>query len=101
MKVYISGPIKGKEDFNRYNFKQAEDFIRMNNFSPINPHNIPDPNKTYSYEDYMKMDIRALIDCDMIYMLQGWEESKGAKLEHAIAKMIGLIIKYEGDKING
>jgi hypothetical protein len=108
MKVYISGPIKDKEDLNRFNFSQAEDFIRrINGFNPINPHilgkeldgiHFDTPDELYSA--YMKIDIRVLLDCDMIYMLHGWEESKGAKLEYHIAKMIGLIIKYEGDKIN-
>jgi hypothetical protein len=37
-----------------------------------------------------------LIDSDAIYMLRGWEQSKGARAEHAVAVWIGLEIIYQG-----
>jgi hypothetical protein len=43
----------------------------------------------------MRYDIRALTFCDSIYMMKGWEESKGANIELKVAKAIGLKIIYE------
>ena len=44
---------------------------------------------------HMRTDIRNLLDCDYIYMLGGWETSKGAKLELDVASSCGLKVIYE------
>ena len=33
----------------------------------------------------MKVDLKALIDCDYIYMLNNWNNSRGAKIELRLA----------------
>ncbi|WP_448826943.1 DUF4406 domain-containing protein [Capnocytophaga bilenii] len=43
----------------------------------------------------MVKDIVDLLQCKAIYMLQGWQESKGARIEHYIATEIGMPIMYE------
>nr|DAN72896.1 MAG TPA: Blasticidin M [Caudoviricetes sp.] len=43
----------------------------------------------------MLKDIADLLQCKAIYMLQGWQESKGACIEHYIATQIGIPITYE------
>ena len=43
----------------------------------------------------MLKDIADLLQCNAIYMLQGWEDSKGARIEHYIATEIGMPIMYE------
>lgn len=45
--------------------------------------------------DYLRDDIRALVDCDAIWMLRGWSRSRGARLEHHIARELGLSVVYE------
>ena len=44
----------------------------------------------------METDLAALRTCDAIYLLKGWENSRGAKKELAEAIAHGLIIKHEG-----
>ena len=44
---------------------------------------------------HMAKDIIALLQCEGIYMLAGWEESQGAQIEHALAKEGGLVVFYE------
>ena len=44
-------------------------------------------------------DIADLLHCNAIYMLQGWQESKGARIEHYIATELGLHIMYEVEQL--
>ena len=46
----------------------------------------------------MRESIKALATTDKIYMLKGWEDSKGAKLERVIAQGLDIPILYEEDK---
>lgn len=43
----------------------------------------------------MRKDIALLLDCDCIYMLRGWELSKGAKLELDVASSCGIKVLFE------
>ena len=53
---------------------------------------------TASWEDHMKEDIRLLTKADYVFMLDGWETSRGAKIEHRLAKELGIQIIYLTNK---
>ena len=99
--IYLSGPISGIEDLNRYNFKSAY-FRFKNGPNVINPHDISDklkflqflPDKI-SWYLYMFFDLIALLFCYKIYMLDGWGNSRGAKIELKVAKFMKMEIEYE------
>lgn len=94
MKVYISGKISGIEDDAPALFKMAELRIKALGHEAVNPMELPhDHGKTW--HDYMREDIRAMCDCDAIYMLSNWADSKGAIVEHGLAATLGLRIIYE------
>lgn len=86
-RVYISGPMTGKKDFNRPAFEAASKLVAASGFTPVLPVDFVD-GKTY--EQYLRDDLRLLLECDYIYMLDGWQESKGAKLEHMVALACGI-----------
>lgn len=96
--TYISGPITNNQNYRRQ-FFEAEKHLESKGETVLNPVKLGlmlelqdcDP----SWEDYMKLDLTVLIHCDGIYMLQGWQSSKGATLEHHIAKELGLKITYQ------
>lgn len=91
MRIYISGPMTGKPDLNRpaFNAKAAE--LRALGHEVVNPAELPEiPGGTW--HDYMKADIKLLLECDAIYMLPGWVGSKGAALEYDIARDLGMEI---------
>jgi RNA polymerase sigma factor (sigma-70 family) len=90
MLVYISGPMRGKLDLNKAAFEQAENYIISLGHTPVNPHNLTKDLINPSVEECLKVDIKNLLSCDAIHMLDGWKGSKGAKLEYDIAKAIGL-----------
>lgn len=88
--VYISGPMAGLPDLNAYEFAFAEARIKSAGMNPINPHTLCDP--SWDWQKCMRADVKALCDCDAIFLLQGWEKSQGAQLELHIAHRLGLIV---------
>ena len=55
----------------------------------INPM-ILDPIGDASWSSYMKGCIQALMNADYIYSMDGWQESKGSKIEHEVASMVDI-----------
>lgn len=94
-KIYLSGPITGLsfDDVLR-NFSNAESELKEQGYEVVNPIN-NGLNESHTWEDHMKADIKLLLDCDEIYMLKGWKDSRGARLECAIALELDLEITYE------
>lgn len=45
----------------------------------------------WSWADYLRYDLKILVDCDAIFLLDGWEESEGANLEYHVAQRLGLL----------
>ena len=93
MLVYISGPIKDNEDYID-DFAQAESDLAQRGHAFVNPVTI-DHDENSTYEDYMRNDLRAMLECDAIYLLRGWEKSAGAKVEFLAAVACGLEVMYE------
>ena len=54
-----------------------------------------------AYDKILDMDKHILARCDAIYLLGGWEHSKGASQEHEWAKSFGHIILHEPPKGEG
>lgn len=97
--VYLSGKMNGlKKDEYKKKFNRAEEFYISCGFSVINPCKIAEEvekeNPKASYEDYMKADLKALSGCTHIAMLDGWEDSNGAKREKAEAERLGIEIMF-------
>ena len=97
-KVYISSQISGleKDDYME-RFAKAEKKLSREFFSVINPAkvNAQLPENT-TYREYMNMSLTMLDMCDYIYLLDGWEKSKGACLEYQYAKTLGKEIIFQG-----
>ena len=106
MRIYLSGKITGreKEDYTRQ-FARAESFYKTGGFDVVNPVKIGEEilkqNPSATWNDFMQEDLKALRTCTHIVLLEGWEESKGAKVEKAEAEKLGLEImqlKFIGGK---
>lgn len=46
---------------------------------------------------YLAKSIEAMSQCDAVYFCKDWENARGCKIEHEIAKDYGLAIIYEGE----
>ena len=88
-KVYISGPITGIDFGNRLAFMAARCGLELCGYEVVDPSDVKlDDDATWA--DYMRADLKLLLDCDYIYMLEGWEDSKGARLERGLAERLGI-----------
>lgn len=92
MKVYISGKISGMPlDEAKKKFQESSYALLLEGHDPVNP--IGTGEKTW--KEYLLEDIAILFDCDAIYMQKDWGQSKGARIEYAVAKELGLLIMHE------
>lgn len=88
LKVYIAGPITGIKGAKAI-FEEVAKRLTGKGFDVVNPFNNGVDQKE-AWEEHMKADIKMLVDCDAIYMLEGWEQSRGAKIERELAMQLGL-----------
>ena len=82
------------------NFYRAAEKMDREGHTIVNPLLIPasrkkPAEKTPEWSDYMRAYIKALCDCDAIFMIYGWENSKGARIEFNLAVDLGLKVIYE------
>lgn len=94
-RIYISGAITGTDDYME-RFAKAEKELTDQGYSVVNPAkvNAQLPEDT-DYEDYMKMSFCMLSMCESIYLLRGFDKSRGAKRELEFAKSENMEIMYE------
>lgn len=102
--IYIAGPMTGKENFNFPEFDAATAKWKEEGYNVINPANLSRELAESLGVELSELTPRenALTDLSHLiskathmYMLNGWEYSKGAKAEHAVAQWLGLTIKYQ------
>ena len=87
VRVYIAGPMTGYENFNREAFHKAEEELKREGHTVLNPAVLPDGLTQPHYMDICMAMIRCV---DAIYMLKGWQRSAGAKAELALAEKLGV-----------
>jgi hypothetical protein len=92
--IYLSGPMTGLPDYNRPAFARVAEQLRAEGKSVFNPGDIGPKDNIMPRAWYMRRDLEALMKSDSVYVLPGWGESEGAKLEVAIAKELELPIVF-------
>lgn len=90
-KVYIAGKITGLENYKAL-FNKAEGMLWARDHVVMNPAVLPDG---FEWKDYMPICFAMINACDMVYMLDNWEDSKGAKLEKHYAEAMGKVVVYD------
>ena len=117
-KVYIAGPMRGLPFYNFQKFVEIEYWLKnvyeVEVVNPVkidiedygielfvfSPNGDPEETKEFGFNFDLKKalakDISAiLLECDAIFLLDGWEKSAGAKLEKHVAEVIDIDIFYE------
>lgn len=99
MRIYISGQITNlPTETAKAKFRAARHELKMRGFEPVDP--LADEVEGLTWAEYMAADIILLDACDAIYMLNNWQESDGARIEHFIAQIRGKKIYYQGSKLD-
>lgn len=96
--IYISGPISGRSVRSRWlDFEQKVADLYAQGWAPVNPISLFSMAVPYTHEQYMKVDLAILMQCDAIYMMDGWEDSAGCMAEYGVARAAGIPIIFEGE----
>lgn len=96
--IYISGPISGlaPQDAERA-FLNAQQLCRNLGYKVVNPMTLVPYDPALEWVDYMEKDLTALIlDCDAVFVLEGSQLSKGARLEITVAVCLDMPIYHAG-----
>lgn len=111
-RIYLSGRITGYHGY-RAKFRRAETYInsrvflyrngyslpkRYKNFSVVNPTSFTLFGRDlshYSWTIAMAVCLVKLLPCSYVYMLRNWSRSRGATIEHRLAKALKKDIMYQ------
>ena len=97
--IYIAGPMAGLPDLNFPAFTRAEEKLQRDGWIPVNPASF---NCVFGefpagrlLDACCESERAAIPFLDAIYLLKGWEKSKGAKRELAVALRHNLEVIVE------
>lgn len=94
-RIYISGPITGHPDYKEH-FAQAADIVRKNGCHAVNPTTMfgwfQPLFAICPYRLQIFIDCLVLTTCKGIFLMAGYETSRGAKLEKAVADFLDMEI---------
>ena len=99
MRIYIALPISGWDiETVEAICNHAEAVIEEKGHTAVSPIALPhrDPE---DYNAVIGTDITALLCCDAVLFLDGWEDSRGCRLEYAAAVVYGKRCFYDAADI--
>lgn len=108
--VYVAGPMRGYDQFNFKAFDAAASRLRSRDWTVFSP---AEHDRETGFDETLnsldgfdlvaafRWDVDRIFEADAIYLLDGWEKSKGASCEKQIAEMLGKRVLYEADELAG
>ena len=87
-RIFLSGPMSGLPESNYAAFNAEAKRLRALGYHVESPAENPEPvslSGEPSWTDYMRLSIAQLVTCDVIALLPGWADSRGAHMEREIA----------------
>lgn len=117
-RIYISGPMTGRPLWNFQAFADAATALYQDGWLPVSPAQVDEDlgvaqvtrvyDETtdrlrivdvqlegFDYREALRRDLEFVEDCEAIYLLSGWDESLGARIELDRAHALGLQILWE------
>lgn len=105
--IYIAGPMTGITEFNFDAFDEKAHHFKERGYTVINPADLSRKQAEAIGIELEELTERELAQNDLkhitafathMYMLNGWQYSKGAKAEHAVAEWLGMTILYQSEE---
>lgn len=95
-KIYIAGKVTGLPIAEvTMKFGRAQKELEAQGYEVVNPLQVVSEQGDGWHTDWqtaMRLCIKALMDCDGIYLLEDFDQSKGARLEQRIARELEIEI---------
>lgn len=94
--IYLSGPMTGIPHYNYPYFQHVWLAITDTGATCLSPHHVDGGDQVgentapQPYGYYFRKALRMMLVCEKIVMLPGWEDSKGATMELAAARLCGM-----------
>jgi hypothetical protein len=95
-RIYIAGPMTGLPEFNYPAFNKEAKRLRALGYHVENPADNSEP-PCKSWLGYMRMALPQLVTCDIVALLPGWQDSKGARIERSLAVDLSLRVLYANE----
>lgn len=86
-KVYLAGPMSGLPDNNYPAFNAEAARLRALGYLVENPAENTRP-ECGSWQGWMRLSIRQMLTCDIVALLPGWRNSRGAVIEYNLAQKL-------------
>lgn len=84
-KIFISGQISGLPlDTAKAAFAEAAEFVRSQGDESVSTFDTGIPDGS-SWDQHMIANLKLLTQCDKIFMMAGWERSRGSRVEYKFA----------------
>jgi hypothetical protein len=95
--IYVSGPMSGHPDLNVPAFEEATERLRALGRTVISPHEFIQNQGEHAEltgpearARFLRYDVVQVAQVRKLAMLDGWEQSVGANIELAVARMLGI-----------
>lgn len=97
----------GLPEFNKAAFDAAAKYVESMGWTAVNPYHA-DPTHEgacskgtgdrheHPWECWMKASLCMMLTCEAVLLLPGWENSRGATIEHDLAKQCGMQVSFLG-----
>ncbi len=83
--IYLSGPMTGYVNDNFEAFFYVAAVLRRHGFTVLCPAEMGRA-EGFEWADYLKRDIRMMMECTAVIVLPGHDQSRGARLESQLAR---------------
>jgi hypothetical protein len=87
---YLAGRMTGLPNYGYDEFHSAARILRESHYSIHNPAEHFGGDQSLSRSEYIRRAMLAVMVCDYVVVLPGWEESPGANLEVDLAIELGM-----------
>lgn len=96
--IYISGPMTGIPEYNFPAFAKAAKYLRDQGVKVVSPHEVEHDDGgvpgSLPHDAYIRGDLIAMLkECNVIVLLPGFSDSRGAMIELQVAELMGFEVK--------